>query len=91
MHLSQREAETTIACSLWFGPSDNIEDGIAEFRAWNLSGEDVNVGALYLVVHEKPPLDPEVRIKSFIPVPINPTEYWYAAYSRTGPHIVLPA
>jgi hypothetical protein len=86
--LNQRETETTIGCSLSFGPQDDIEDGIVQFRAWNLSGQDVNVGALYLVVHEKPPLDPEVRIKTFIPVPINPTEYWYAAYSRTSPNYV---
>jgi hypothetical protein len=43
---------------------------------------------LYLVVEEKPPLDPTVRIRTYLPVPINPTKMWYAAYSRTGRQFV---
>lgn len=74
-----------IACSLEFGPTADLRQGIASFRAWNLDGEDANVGALYFVIEEIPPKDRHSRIRTMFALPLNPTEIWFAAFSRTGP------
>jgi hypothetical protein len=80
-YFGKRElAETTLGYSLVFGPDDDIRDGYVAFRCWNVEWYDVNVGALYLVVEETPPLDPKVKLRTYLPVPINPTEMWYASY-----------
>ena len=74
----------TIGCSLEFGPTGDLRQGIASFRAWNLDGEDSNVGALFLVIEETPPFEHK-PIPTRFALPLNPTEIWFAAFSRTGP------
>ena len=80
-----REREATIGCSLAYGPpGDN--DGLATFRAWTTDESDVNVGALYLVVEETPPptAGHSAPMQTAFRLPLNPVEYWYAAYSRVN-------
>jgi hypothetical protein len=85
-YLGGHEVEVTIGCSLDFGPTGDIQGGIATFHAWTLNGATANVGALYFAIESRPFRQPAIKTRLF--VPLNPTEYWYAAYSRIGPRFV---
>jgi hypothetical protein len=62
-----QQAETTVGYSLGFGPQNDIRHGYVSFRCWNVQDYDLNVGALYLVVEETPPFDPETKIRTICP------------------------
>jgi hypothetical protein len=81
--LGGMERELIFGCSMAFGPSGDVREGIASFHAWNLDGQETNAGALYLTIESKPPFGQQIVVTR-LPIPLNPTEYWWAAYSRTG-------
>ena len=80
----------TIGLSLDFGSSNDVRNGYARLRVWNLDGVDQNAGALFFVIEETPPISPKVQLRTMTPLPLNPTEFWWPALSRKH-YLFVPA